>query len=84
MYDEWEKNLGGTEEVPLSVISKHRICLAERDELLSRLWVFVHIRMELLAQLKEGDRLNYRIMYAPKREAGRTYLVEGGLKGAHS
>jgi len=38
----------------LSVIPEHRIGLAERDELLSRLWVFVHVRVELLAQLVEG------------------------------
>jgi hypothetical protein len=43
-----KNNLGGTEEVPLSVISEHRIGLAERDEFLSRLWVFVHVRMVLL------------------------------------
>jgi hypothetical protein len=44
-----KNNLGGTEEVPLSIISEHPIGLAERDEFLSRLWVFVHVRMVLLA-----------------------------------
>lgn len=38
----------------LSVIPKDRIGLAERDELLSRIWVFVHVRVELLAQLVKG------------------------------
>lgn len=82
------KKLDGTEEVPLPIVSEHRIGLAERYELLSRLWVFVHVRMVLLAQLEEGGRLNHRIMcVSPNTELGgegRTYLVECRLQGART
>ncbi len=41
--------------VPLSVISEHRVGRAKCNKLLSRLRIFVHVRMELLTQLeKEG------------------------------
>ena len=43
--------LGRSSNAPLSIISENSVCLAECYKLLPRLWIFVYVRMELLAQL---------------------------------
>jgi hypothetical protein len=46
----------GRTDAPLSVVSEDCVRVTEREELFTRLGFFVHIRMELLAQLQKKKK----------------------------
>ena len=48
---EWVSVLGRSSNTPLSIVSENSVRLAECYKLLPGLWIFVYVRMELLAQL---------------------------------
>jgi hypothetical protein len=54
MLQEEERTRKGT-DAPLSVVSEDSIGLTEREELFPRFRLFVHIRVELLAQLQKQE-----------------------------
>lgn len=58
---------------PLSVVSEECICLTEREELFPGLRLFVHIRVELLAQLCGYRTINQPI--ATEKEQNKNKKV---------
>jgi hypothetical protein len=56
LREEEERKDRGRTDAPLSVVSEDCVRITEREELFTRLGLFVHIRVELLAQLQKQNK----------------------------